>query len=166
MSCGSSIHLTLISRGRDRHERRRVVAGADDLNFIYRAQYRYLVEQIVHPAYESSMSLNDIALIKVNKPFEMTSTLSHVAPICLERGIAIPTYDIVTVSGFGAPAFGEDSNLRLYSADVAVIDPQTCNRSFDYTISPSMVCAGGMVRNGRDACTVSSSTYEDREIAN
>lgn len=137
-----------------------MVAGADDLSLLYRSQFRTVVKQVINPDYDSILSYNDIALLKVNKPFEMTSTISHIGTICIEKDIQVPPYDIVTVAGFGAPAFGAVSNLRLYSTDIAVIDPLTCNRSFEYTISPNMICAGGMIAHGRDACTVSDFIIE------
>lgn len=137
----------------DRDETLRLVAGTDDMNYLYRAQLRSVKKTIIHPRFDIASYDNDIALIKVNQPFDLESTFSHVGVICLERDVGIYPYDIATICGFGARAFHEKARSHLYQTDIAIIDPDTCNSSFGNQITQNMVCAGGMVANKRDACS-------------
>lgn len=77
------------------------------------------------------------------------------APICLDKDVPLLTYDIATVCGFGAAAFKQSSQSHLYKTDIAIIDQKDCNAAFDSAITDNMLCAGGMIPNKRDACSVS-----------
>lgn len=109
----------------------------------------------MHPEFDITTYDNDIALLKVSRPFNLESTFSHVSAICFERDVIVEPYDIATVAGFGANAFHEKSRHHLYKTDIAIIDQRVCNESFNYKITNNMLCAGGMISNKRDACTVS-----------
>lgn len=132
---------------------KRVVAGTDDLDYLYRAQVRYITKVIMHPDFVPETYDNDIALIKVDNPFNIESKFSQVATICLERNIPILAYDIATIAGFGASAFHESSKKHLYTTEIAIIDQGICNVSFSDAITDNMICAGGMISNKRDACS-------------
>lgn len=137
-----------------REEPLRAVAGTDNLNFLYRAQLRSISQVIVHPDFDTETYNNDIALLKVNRPFNLGSTFSQVGVICLERNVSIVPYDIATICGFGAKAYHEKVRTHLYKTDIAIIDRSTCNESFSYKITENMICAGGMIASKRDACQV------------
>lgn len=124
------------------------------MNFLYKAQLRSVSDIIIHPQFDIVTFDNDIALIKVNEPFNLQSTFSRVVPICIEQDIPLLTYDIATVSGFGSPAFNQKSRLHLYSTNIAIIDHKDCNDSYGGGITDDMVCAGGMVPGKHDACSV------------
>lgn len=122
---------------------------------MHRAQIRSRQKVILHPEFDASSYDNDIALIKTDQPFNFDSTFSRVRPICFEQDIPTISYDIVTVAGFGAKAFKKGSRSHLYKTDIAIIDERVCNESFDDRITDNMICAGGMISQKRDACTVS-----------
>lgn len=107
----------------------------------------------MHPDFDIETYNNDVALLKVNEPFRMTSRLSRVGTVCLERDIPIIPYDIVTICGFGASKFHRRIRSHLYETEIAIINQTTCNRSFSGAITENMICAGGMIANKRDACS-------------
>lgn len=133
----------------------RAVASMDDVNYLNVAQMRSIEKIIIHPDYDYDIFNNDIALIKVDSQFNLRSLYSHVNTICLERDMAIYPYDIAEICGFGAKAYNGESRSHLYKAEIAIVDQSICNRSYEYTITENMICAGGMIANKRDACTVS-----------
>lgn len=137
----------------NRDEPLRAVAGTDNLNFLYRAQIRDASKEIIHPKFDITSYDNDIALVKVNQPFNMESSFSHVATICLSPQIPILPYDIANICGFGSRAFHAKTRSHLYETQIAIIDRKTCNRSFEGAITRNMICAGGMIANKRDACS-------------
>lgn len=129
------------------------VAGTDNLRRLSTAQSRLISQVIVHPGFDRKIFDNDIALMKVDKPFDITSSASQVRTVCIERDIQIESYDIATVCGFGAKAFQKNVQTHLLKADIAIVDHNTCDESFDHSITDNMICAGGMVDKKRDACT-------------
>lgn len=137
----------------NRDEPLRAVAGTDNLNFMYRAQVRDIVQQIIHPNFDIATYDNDIALLKVSEPFNLDSTFSHVGTVCLEQDEQVLPYDIATICGFGSRAFHAKTRSHLYETEIAIIDRHTCNRAFGGMITDNMICAGGMIANKRDACS-------------
>lgn len=107
----------------------------------------------MHDGFDISNYNNDIALVKVDKPFILDSTFSQVGTICLEEGVDVLPYDIAQICGFGAKQFKESARSHLYATEIAIIDQHTCNRSFDNSITDNMICAGGMIARKRDACS-------------
>jgi transmembrane serine protease 11F len=137
----------------NRDEPLRAIAGTDNLNFLYRAQVRDIVKQRIHPKFDIATYDYDIALIKVNHPFDLDSSFSHVGTVCLSPMIPILPYDIATICGFGSRAFQARTRTHLYETQIAIVDKRTCDRSFDGRITKRMICAGGMIANKRDACS-------------
>jgi len=133
----------------------KIIAGVDNMNYLYRAQLRSVADKIVHPEFDPASYNNDIALIKVNQPFNLESSFSRVRLICLERNVPVVPYDIAIICGFGSTRFHQKARTHLYSTEIAIVDQRTCNASFSNTITENMICAGGMVAHKRDACSVS-----------
>ncbi|XP_041837910.1 ovochymase-2 [Melanotaenia boesemani] len=113
------------------------------------AQECYKVDGIIRHegfAYEQDKSdiTNDIALVHLTKPVNMTREIS---PICLPKpGIVMPAGTKCFVTGWG----DEKGNLfpkvseKLNQAALPIIDFQTCSKPAYWwdTLRPSMICAG------------------------
>ncbi|KFM63500.1 Trypsin-1, partial [Stegodyphus mimosarum] len=137
----------------------RVVAGISDLreeNKIRTGVVRSYSEHKVDDAYIhedfSRLTLqNDIAVLKVDPPFDFEHSDGMIKPICLPsfghepRGYA-------TVSGWGT--LKEGSRViptRLQAVSVPIISDEACRKAYGEAIVETMVCAGyeeGM----RDSC--------------
>ncbi|KAG8450131.1 hypothetical protein GDO86_002669, partial [Hymenochirus boettgeri] len=110
------------------------------------------VEKIIyHNKYKSSTMANDIALMKLAKPFTFNGS---VQPICLPNyGEDFPEGKICWISGWGATVEGGDTSLTMDYAGVPLISNRVCNRKYVYggIIKPSMLCAG-FLEGGVDTC--------------
>nr|XP_055051998.1 transmembrane protease serine 13a [Misgurnus anguillicaudatus] len=113
----------------------------------------YLVKTItVHESYSSDTNDYDIALLKLTRPVDFSTT---VQPICL------PTFDQIFsgnqecwTSGFGTTTQGADhASSSLMGVKVNIIDTNLCNSTKVYggAISNNMICAGDL-NGGRDSC--------------
>lgn len=131
----------------------RAVSQTDKLTSLTGAQWRTVAQFIPHPGFNRKNFDNDIALVKLTLPFDMESGYSKLNTICVEPNVSMEAYDIATICGFGANAFHKGIRSHLYKTDIAIVDQSVCETIFDNSITPNMVCAGGMIENKRDACT-------------
>ncbi|KAL3271704.1 hypothetical protein HHI36_022176 [Cryptolaemus montrouzieri] len=116
-------------------------------------QDRRVSKLIVHPEFESDTFKNDIAIIKLSEPIEVTN---YVRPVCLWED-AIDLYQVVnqpgTVIGWG---YNEDGIItdELHKAGMPIVSTETCIYSypdfFARFTSNTTFCAG--YRNGTSAC--------------
>ncbi|KZC05938.1 Serine protease snake, partial [Dufourea novaeangliae] len=102
---------------------------------------------IRHPNYNSAAMYNDIALVRLNKPVEITN---YIRPACLyDEFDTIP--QTATVTGWGTTDYDDEegSNL-LQKAELDIIDNLKCSTIYlyqkitklPYGIIPRMICAG------------------------
>ncbi|XP_043277367.1 chymotrypsin-1-like [Venturia canescens] len=117
-----------------------VVAGTVDLE-------RYLwiskvEEAVVHPEFDMEHSIsNDIALLRVEEPFEFSETVSPV-PLA-ERGFETPAGTVATVSGWGYLKNGGKATTKLQRTNVLVASQELCNEIYSQSGMPirdSQVC--------------------------
>ncbi|XP_066531153.1 transmembrane protease serine 13a [Hoplias malabaricus] len=113
----------------------------------------YFVKKILlHNKYNKSTDDYDIALLKITRPAEMSSSVN---PACLPAfDKSFPTGAECWTSGFGTTAEGSDTgSVDLRGVAVSIIDVGICNGSDVYRgrISVNMMCAGDM-QGGRDSC--------------
>jgi len=107
----------------------------------------------MHENYSSTTYENDISLIFVATPFDLS--VDSAKPVNLPP----PTSDfdpsagtIITVSGWGTTSEGGTVSDTLLSVDIPVISDADCNTAYGgNAITPSMMCAGGP-NGGIDSC--------------
>ncbi|KAI1903866.1 hypothetical protein AGOR_G00031630 [Albula goreensis] len=113
----------------------------------------YYVEKIIlNESYDPDTNDYDIALLKLRKPVQFSSS---VQPVCLPSfGLTFPSETTCWTSGFGTTEEGAESGSRyLMEVSVSIIDTQRCNRNDVYQgrVSKNMLCAGDL-SGGKDSC--------------
>ncbi|XP_023199078.1 granzyme A-like [Xiphophorus maculatus] len=117
-------------------------------------QVRSVSKHIIHPCYDKDENLNDLMLIKINKPAKKTK---WVQSLKLPTAVKEPATDSVCmVAGWGKTNnVGKMSDV-LMSVNVTVIDREKCNSPDYYNhkpyISKNMLCAGSDGQNNADTC--------------
>ncbi|CAG6015707.1 chymotrypsin-like protease CTRL-1 [Menidia menidia] len=119
----------------------RVVLGEHDFEFnSEHIQRRIIAKIFTHPNYNPSTFNNDIALLKLSHPAQMTN---RVSPVCLASSMAVihPGTQCVT-TGWGKT--GQTSTPRyLQQTALPVISPDMCRSYWGYNrITDAMICAG------------------------
>ncbi|KAG8201091.1 hypothetical protein JTE90_028761 [Oedothorax gibbosus] len=137
----------------------RVVAGTSDLkdeNKIrkgFKSSYSVhkVSEAYVHESFSSETLQNDIALLRVDPPFDTDSKHGMIRPACLPPPKHEP-HGYATVSGWGAlKEGGRVIPTKLQAVAVPIISDDACRKAYGKAIVESMMCAGyeeGM----RDSC--------------
>ncbi|XP_034548479.1 granzyme A-like [Notolabrus celidotus] len=113
------------------------------------------VKNLPHPCYDLQDKLNDLMLLKLNKPVKKTKTVQWLG---LGNIIKYPAAgSTCLVAGWGKTnnAVQKMSNV-LKAVNVTVIDRKKCNSEDYYNLDPyitrSMVCAGSDGINIADTC--------------
>ncbi|KZS15686.1 Phaedra 2 [Daphnia magna] len=135
----------------------RVVAGEHDLSQVSGLeQNRDVSSYLMHPDYEGSTFFNDIALIYLTTPLDLSvpsAKAVNLPPPATE--FDPPAGTITTVSGWGTTIYGGSISNVLLSIDVPIVSDADCNAAFagpfdPNPIFPSNLCAGGV--GGVDSC--------------
>ncbi|XP_013124816.2 transmembrane protease serine 2 [Oreochromis niloticus] len=110
----------------------------------------YSVHRIItHEAYNSQTLKNDIALMRLSQPLDITGS-RNIGPVCLPNvGLKVTAHQKCWITRFGHRA--NDSGLPyLMEAQVSLIDAPECNSFIAYTnrISQDMICARDMQAGG------------------
>ncbi|XP_045025780.1 trypsin-1 isoform X1 [Daphnia magna] len=136
----------------------RVVAGEHDLSRVSGLeQNRDVSSYLMHPDYDTSTSSNDIALIYLTTPLDLSvpsAKAVNLPPPATE--FDPPAGTITTVSGWGTTSSGGSISNVLLSVDVPIVSDADCNAAYagpfdPNPIFPSMLCAGGPP-GGVDSC--------------
>ncbi|XP_051985798.1 transmembrane protease serine 6 isoform X1 [Xyrauchen texanus] len=103
----------------------------------------------LHHYYDDETHDYDVALLRLVRPV-WVGTLAH--PVCLPP----PTHQLEPdllcwVTGWGALREGGAVSEVLQKVDVRLVSEDACVRSYGYTITPRMICAGYR-SGGKDAC--------------
>ncbi|XP_046965777.1 serine protease persephone-like [Vanessa cardui] len=113
------------------------------------------IEKIIkHPSYVRSAKYHDLALLKLERPIEVSANLNA---ICLYTNKEDPTIPL-TLTGWGTTSATRDlKSPKLLKADVFVVPTNTCKKSYQNwlklprEITDEQICAGDP--NGlHDAC--------------
>jgi len=116
-------------------------------------QQRNSLQVFKSPFYNSRTMTHDYALVKVDRPFELTSCV----------GVAcLPTEELVGgeecfITGWGTLSSGGSQPNTLQEASVKIIANDACTADYSYSsseIDDTMICAQGKTSTGQitDAC--------------
>ncbi|XP_023594890.1 transmembrane protease serine 2 [Trichechus manatus latirostris] len=106
-------------------------------------EYGYQVAKVIsHPNYDSKTKNNDVALMKLQTPLTFND---RIRPVCLPNpGMMLEPTQTCWISGWGATQEKGKTSDELNAAQVPLIEPWRCNKSYIYNnlITPAMICAG------------------------
>ncbi|XP_011180303.1 trypsin-1 [Zeugodacus cucurbitae] len=112
---------------------------------------RNAVELIMHQKYNTNTLVNDIALIKLNKPIPLKDPIR---PVCLPT-LRRQNYDFKEgiVAGWGLTTQDGSVSSVLREVTVPIITNAQCRAtSYKSMIVSTMLCAGLVEKGGKDAC--------------
>ncbi|XP_028170665.1 transmembrane protease serine 9-like [Ostrinia furnacalis] len=123
----------------------------DRCNATRRPVTRFVVEMVVHNFTYSNFK-DDIALLKLNEPVNVTDT---VKPICLPKDDG-QTYAGVKAIATGWGSLTEEKNhsCKLMEVEVPVLSNDECKKVkyMPNMIADTMLCAGYLKEGGKDTC--------------
>lgn len=106
--------------------------------------------RIVHPEYERSILLNDIALVKMPENAPEGATIQVIPHP--DASIGDLTGQQAVVSGFGLTESGQVSN-ELLKVNLQVISNEECRQTYgDVHNQPTKLCARWITREGESSC--------------
>ncbi|XP_042877664.1 transmembrane protease serine 9-like isoform X2 [Penaeus japonicus] len=108
------------------------------------SQRRQIAQLLSHPLYDTTTLDNDIALIRLAVPADMTE---YVRVACLSPAGSSVSRAVIT--GWGSLEEGGPSPNILQEAEVEVVEWAACREIFSAELTTSMMCAG---RTASDAC--------------
>ncbi|XP_035787447.1 uncharacterized protein LOC118464280 isoform X2 [Anopheles albimanus] len=139
----------------------RVRLGEWDVNHdveFYPYIERDVISVQVHPEYYAGTLDNDLAILKMDRPVDLTSA-PHIAPACLPDKQTDFSGQRCWTTGWGKDAFGDYGKYQniLKEVDVPIVNHYQCQNQlrqtrlgFSYNLNPGFLCAGG--EEGKDAC--------------
>ncbi|KAI3374014.1 hypothetical protein L3Q82_022578, partial [Scortum barcoo] len=125
----------------------RVVLGAYDRQSNSEPiQVKSIAKAITHPYYNTVNINNDITLLKLSSPVQMTS---RVSPVCLASSrTSLPSGTKCVTTGWGRT--GLTSTPRyLQQTVLPLLSPDQCKRYWGVKITDAMICAGA---SGASSC--------------
>uniref|UniRef100_A0A674KDV1 Peptidase S1 domain-containing protein n=1 Tax=Terrapene triunguis TaxID=2587831 RepID=A0A674KDV1_9SAUR len=122
----------------------RVLLGKQNLEVEEPGSVAAAVEKIiVHEKWNTFLIVNDIALIKLAEPVEVSETIQ---PACLPASGALLTQDFPCyITGWGRLWTNGPISDDLQQALLPVVDHATCSQQdwWGFSVKETMVCAGG-----------------------
>ncbi|KAH3746872.1 transmembrane protease serine 3-like [Dreissena polymorpha] len=108
-----------------------------------------------HERFNQRTNENDIAVIKLSKPIDLTGPYTRAA--CLPESSDQFVNDVCTVSGWGATYYDPNGRApvtdQLEYVNLRTISNTDCTYYLGYgSIHPSNICAGATSTGGQDAC--------------
>lgn len=139
---------------RKKQRRRRVIVrvGVHDINAYEPTKLDLkLAKDIPHPRFDYDTISNDIALLKLRRPVNQNDAIGYAClPGANDPGVKPGT--ICHTVGWG-----KVKNTHIYGVDVLreaelpIVERDRCQKSFEYDISSSQICAG-YKQGGVDSC--------------
>uniref|UniRef100_A0A6E8VR47 Phenoloxidase-activating factor 2 n=1 Tax=Anopheles coluzzii TaxID=1518534 RepID=A0A6E8VR47_ANOCL len=139
----------------------RVRLGEWDVNHdveFYPYIERDIISVQVHPEYYAGTLDNDLAILKMDRPVDLTSA-PHIAPACLPDKHTDFSGQRCWTTGWGKDAFGDYGKYQniLKEVDVPIVNHYQCQNQlrqtrlgYTYNLNQGFICAGG--EEGKDAC--------------
>lgn len=121
-------------------------------------QERKVMKVFIHPKYNKNLVDNDIALLKLEAPLELTQ---RIWPACLpEQNEELKTDLMAYILGWGATVYhglrdGKPEVERddtLNQVEVPIVDFDDCNQSYDHHLERHHVICAGYKKGGKDSC--------------
>ncbi|XP_022306805.1 tryptase-2-like isoform X2 [Crassostrea virginica] len=129
-----------------------VGVGMHDRHHVYTSQVHHVRNLIVHSGYNSRTNLDDIALMKLDKPVDINT--QYVRAACLPDAQESFDQMTCTVTGWGATYFDENGapgTRYLRKVDVPTMTNSNCRYFLGNAVHASNICAG-LRQGGKDAC--------------
>lgn len=119
-------------------------------------------KKIVHPSYNFFTYENDLALLKLENPVNLT-TSPHIVPICLPGADDLLIGENATVTGWGRLSEGGQLPNTLQYVQVPIISNDKCRDMFlksgRMEHIPEIFLCAGYDGGGRDSCQVGLCTF-------
>ncbi|XP_075955632.1 granzyme A-like [Anarhichas minor] len=118
-------------------------------------QVRKVKQRVPHPCYDATDKVNDLMLLKLNKPVKQTQTVKWLPLGNTVKDPAAGTSCLVAGWGITKNNVKQMSDV-LMSVNVTVIDRVKCNSPEYYGLNPvitrGMICAGSDGKKSADTC--------------
>ncbi|MBS4013114.1 MAG: trypsin-like serine protease [Bacteroidetes bacterium] len=121
-------------------------------------QDRVVAQEIKHPQYVASTHRNDIALLRLSTPLDLSGANVKAIPIVTAAHASAGIQDpgvIATITGWGATSEGGSASNTLLKASVPIVSNAQAMSPGYYTtgqVTDDMICAGNLTQGGVDAC--------------
>uniref|UniRef100_A0A1A9WKQ0 Peptidase S1 domain-containing protein n=1 Tax=Glossina brevipalpis TaxID=37001 RepID=A0A1A9WKQ0_9MUSC len=111
---------------------------------------RQVARTIIHPNYDPTRVVNDLALLRLDSPVPMTD---KVRPVCLPYSNQNFEGKTGIAAGWGLIKQGGVTSNYLQEVSLPIITNQECrNTRYKNKIQDVMICAGNVKQGGKDAC--------------
>lgn len=133
----------------------RVFLGAHNIKSGGQRSEHRVIRIIKHKDFSSTTLVNDIAILTLETPASISSTIKTV---CLPTVDYDYTGERVTVSGWGALSEGGGQPATLHEVEVKVWTNAQCKAQYDHRIpgkiEDSMICAAEPNKDSCSVCTI------------
>ncbi|CAF0941439.1 unnamed protein product [Adineta steineri] len=140
-----------------------LIAGSNLLSATDKqGQIRSVHEVFIHPQYDNRLTLNDIAIIRLSKPFNMSD--SRLAAICLPNAVTAeenaisedpkPGTNLVVV-GWGVTESGsgiKSKTLQQVTVQAVASNSTDCTTSTGDMVNSTLTFCAGVAGGGKDSC--------------
>ncbi|KAK3597925.1 hypothetical protein CHS0354_042267 [Potamilus streckersoni] len=131
-----------------------VAIGVHDMAQMYSSNIHRTSVISVHGNYDSQTNENDIAMMKLDRPVDLSGM--NVRSACLPRETDDFTDRVCTVTGWGSTHSGGSATRYMLEVDVPIISNNMCEYYLGRgSVHDSNICAG-YTQGGKDACQVNT----------
>ena len=115
-------------------------------------QVRQVVQSFVNESYDQTTQDNDIALLQVSPPFNLTERVAVIGLVTPDEEAAIAGPGVMaTVTGWGATSNGGQVSDELRQVALPIVSNDDCSALYPQ-LTDNMLCAGGLPQGGEDSC--------------